>query len=372
MSANGFHSQKAGLQTKKRDWQTAQRRCNREVYFSGMNWKQRLFVYALTVFMLIWGFDLITLLKNGRAIDWGEAFNIFNICQIVYVTSTLLLTRWVGNRFFSSRRYGAFWCGMIAVVILFACQRYLLEQVILGRLFNTWNYPPSTRFVFYFLDNLYYALTYVLLGFLIYLLDAQLNNQRKQALLLQQSREAELQFLRSQINPHFLFNTLNNIYSLVYEQSARAPEAVLQLSNLLRYMLYEKKEHVPVEKEWAYIDDFITLQQLRFDYPVRVMRETHVEAEGKTIPPYLLIPFIENAFKHGDFRQEPLRLSLTVSNKELLFESRNRIQQAHKDESGGIGLTNVQRRLGLIYPEKHSLQVTEANGYFTVQLHIKF
>ncbi|MFT3677813.1 MAG: histidine kinase [Chitinophagaceae bacterium] len=336
-----------------------------------MNRKQRLLIYVLTIFMLVWGFDLITLLKNGHAIDWEEAFNIFNICQIVYVTSTLLLTRWVGNRFFSSRRYTAFWLGMAVVVILFACQRYLLEQVILGRLFNTWNYPPSTRFSYYFLDNLYYALIYVLLGFLIYLLDAQLSNQRKQALLLQQTREAELQFLRSQINPHFLFNTLNNIYSLVYEQSARAPEAVLQLSNLLRYMLYEKKEHVPIEKEWGYIDDFITLQQLRFDYSVRVMRETHIEAEGKTIPPYLLIPFIENAFKHGDFRQEPLRLSLTVSNKELLFESSNRIQQSHKDEAGGIGLANVQRRLKLIYPDKHSLQVSEANGYFTVQLHIK-
>lgn len=206
-----------------------------------MNRKQRLLVYALTIFMLVWGFDLISILKNGHPADWDEAFNIFNICQIIYVTSTLLLTRWVGNRFFTSRRYSAFWVGMLAVVVLFACQRYLLEQVILGRFFNIWNYPPSTLLSYYFLDNLYYALTYVLLGFLIYLLDAQLSNQRKQALLLQQSREAELQFLRSQINPHFLFNTLNNIYSLVYEQSARAPEAVLQLSNLLRYMLYEKK-----------------------------------------------------------------------------------------------------------------------------------
>lgn len=360
------------MQTKKWSWQTALQLCCLEHYFSSMNRKQRLLVYALAIFMLVWGFDLISILKNGRAVDWNEAFNIFNICQIVYVTSTLLLTRWVGNRFFSSRRYSAFWVGMIVVVVLFACQRYLLEQVMLGRLFNIWNYPPSTLLSYYFLDNLYYALTYVLLGFLIYLLDAQLSNQRKQALLLQQSREAELQFLRSQINPHFLFNTLNNIYSLVYEQSSRAPEAVLQLSNLLRYMLYEKKEHVPVEKEWGYIDDFITLQQLRFDYPVRVMRETHMEAEGKGIPPYLLIPFIENAFKHGDFRQEPLRLSLTVSNKELLFESNNRIQQSHKDEAGGIGLANVQRRLNLIYPESHSLEVTEANGYFIARLHIKF
>lgn len=372
MSANHADGPKSGSQTKRRDWQTAL--CCRcpEHYFSGMNRKQRLLVYAFTIFMLVWGLDLISLLKNGRPIDWGETFNIFIICQIVYVTSTLLITRWIGTRFFSSRRYGPFWAGMIGVVILFVCQRYLLEQVILGRLFNIWNYPPSIRFAYYFLDNLYYALIYVLLGFLIYLLDAQLSNQRKQALLLQQTREAELQFLRSQINPHFLFNTLNNIYSLVYEQSARAPEAVLQLSNLLRYMLYEKKEHVPVEKEWGYIDDFITLQQLRFDYPVRVMRETHIDAEGKTIPPYLLIPFIENAFKHGDFRQEPLRLLLTVSNKELLFESSNRIQQSHKDEAGGIGLANVQRRLNLIYPDQHSLEVKEANGYFTIQLHIKF
>lgn len=342
------------------------------IYLSNMNTKQRLLLYGITLFLMIWGLDVFSSLKSDVPVKWSEALTVFHLSQVIYVICALLLTHWAGVRFFSRRRYGAFVISLVGIIIIFVTLRFLIEQVIYGRFFNIWNYPRNVRFDYYFLDNTYYALLYMTLGFLLYLLDAQIGNQKKQALLIQQSREAELQFLRMQINPHFLFNTLNNIYSLVYEQSAKAPEAVLQLSNLLRYMLYEKKELVPIEKEWNYIDDFITLQQLRFDYPVRVLQDTQLTAEGKQIPPYLLIPFIENAFKHGDFRQEPLRLSLVVTDTELLFESSNRIQHAHKDETGGIGLANIKRRLELLYPSRHTLKIEETNDWFRVHLRIKF
>ncbi|MET0394869.1 MAG: sensor histidine kinase, partial [Chitinophagaceae bacterium] len=202
------------------------------------------------------------------------------------------------------------------------------------------------------------AIVYIFLGFLLFLLDSQVGNRKKQALLLQKSREAELQFLRSQINPHFLFNTLNNIYSLVYEQSDKAPAAMLRLSDMMRYMLYEKKETVPLAKEWDYISSFVELQKLRFHEEPAIVLTAEGNLDAHLIPPYLLIPFVENAFKHGDLRDaaDPLTITLAAGDGDIRFRVQNKISHRNKDESGGVGLDNVRRRLELIFPGRHTLQ----------------
>jgi two-component system LytT family sensor kinase len=192
--------------------------------------------------------------------------------------------------------------------------------------------------------------------------------------LLTQNKASELALLRSQINPHFLFNTLNNIYSLVYQKSENAPEAVMKLSSIMRYMLYDATtDKVPLEKEIEYLQSFIELQKLRMKEKEFVELTVTGSPSGRTIAPMLLIPFVENAFKHGSKSGSPpgIVTQLEISPERIRFEVRNAIKPnatIQKDAAPGIGLHNIQRRLDLLYPDKHSLVITEDKDTFTVKL----
>lgn len=338
-----------------------------------MSRRQQIAIYSVIIFMMVWGFDLINAIKFSYAITLKDVFNPFNFSQVAYATTTLFLTGEVLKRYYLPGKYIRLAAALPLVVFFFIGLRFLLEQVIYPFAFHANNYPSGTPVGYYILDNIYYAIIYMMLGFLVFLLDNQIGNQKKQTILLQKNREAELQFLRSQINPHFLFNTLNNIYSLVYEKSDKAPAATLRLSEMMRYMLYEKKETVPLSKEWEYINSFIELQKLRFPHEIPVEIELAGNNHDYEIPPYLLIPFVENAFKHGDFRDHsiPLKISLVIANQELVFRVQNKISYRNKDESGGIGLDNVKRRLELIFPGTHSLDTRSAGMIFETLLVLK-
>jgi two-component system, LytTR family, sensor kinase len=338
-----------------------------------MTRKQRLIVYAVILFILVWGLDLIVAIRDGLPITLRNTFSPFHFSQLIYSAITMTVLYWCGRFFFSTRKYILFCLSIIPVILVFTLTRYTIEELIYPRILNGLrNYPEEYGVWRYVLDNIYFALVCICVGFLAFLLDSQVSNQKKQAALLQQNREAELLFLRSQVNPHFLFNTLNNIYSLVYEQSPKAPDAMLQLSELMRYILYEKKELVSVSREWGYIENFIVLQKLRFDHPLEVNLNVSGNMDNQWIPPYLLIPFIENAFKHGDLRADPLQISLKVTDKSMEFETSNRISTRNKDEVGGIGMDNVRRRLELLYPGKHELACKTDNCYYTARLVINF
>jgi len=184
---------------------------------------------------------------------------------------------------------------------------------------------------------------------------------------------SELAFLKSQVNPHFLFNSLNGIYALAMKKSDKTPEAVLQLSDLMRHMLYESdKEKVALEKETEYLQNYIQLQKLRLPPEVQVNFQVEGELQGKTIAPMLFIPFVENAFKHGvDSRGGNIQIKMQVKGNALSFDMINRISQAqNKDAVSGIGLANVRKRLDLLYPNRYKLEYKETNGNFVVHLHL--
>lgn len=338
-----------------------------------MTKKQRLILYISVLIILVWGLDLIASVRDGEPVTLRSAFSPFHFSQLIYSAITFLLVHLIGTRLFVRKKYWQFFVAAVLLIFLFALMRYLIEEISFPLFMQGLrNYPEKYGIGRYVLDNLYFGAVCIGVGFLAFLLDNQVNNQRKQAELVQQNKEAELLFLRSQVNPHFLFNTLNNIYSLVYEQSPRAPDAMLQLSELMRYILYEKKEVVSVRREWSYIENFITLQQLRFDYELQLDLAVTGDTDKQWIPPYLLIPFIENAFKHGDFRNDPLNIRLNVSSKTMVFEIRNKISTRNKDEVGGIGMDNVKRRLELLYPDKHALSYQTEDGYYTARLVLNF
>ncbi len=193
--------------------------------------------------------------------------------------------------------------------------------------------------------------------------------------LIKDRQASEIALLRSQVNPHFLFNTLNNIYSLVYNKSDEAPEAVMKLSSIMRYMLYDSNTNlVPVNKEVEYLNSFIELQQLRITQKGFVEIKVTGSMENRTIAPMLLIPFVENAFKHGEKNHEPgIIIHLNLEPVRLFFTVANYMKtnnQGSSEDSGGFGLVNIKRRLGLLYPDKHDLKITVSSEMYKIELTI--
>ncbi|MBO2009704.1 sensor histidine kinase [Hymenobacter negativus] len=193
---------------------------------------------------------------------------------------------------------------------------------------------------------------------------------------------AELAFLKSQVNPHFLFNTLNNVYSLAELKSDDAPAAILKLSHLMRYMLYEAHApRVPLTHEIEHLRTYVDLQRLRLD-PDQVPISFDLEGDphGHLIEPMLLIPFVENAFKHGISFQHPsdIGLHLRVGEDGLLFTVRNHVFAAAPEAPagttpvGGVGLQNVKQRLRLLYPSRHNLALYRTETDFTATLTLTF
>ncbi|HNY06695.1 MAG TPA: histidine kinase [Bacteroidales bacterium] len=198
--------------------------------------------------------------------------------------------------------------------------------------------------------------------------------QKQKAELITQNQASELALLRSQVNPHFLFNTLNNIYSLVYKKAEEAPEAVMKLSSIMRYMLYDATtDKVLLEKEIEYLQSFIELQKLRLRHKDYIELLIEGNADGRYIAPMLLIPFVENAFKHGDKSgtRPGIWIRLTIESSRIVFEVKNRIRKINNasiDKIGGIGLNNIRRRLELLYPQKHSLEIIPEDTMFSIKL----
>jgi sensor histidine kinase YesM len=190
-----------------------------------------------------------------------------------------------------------------------------------------------------------------------------------------EKQEAELNYLKSQTNPHFLFNTLNNIYSLTRDKSDLAPESVLRLSKILRFMLYEiSSEYIAIEQELKIISDYIELEKLRYDESLRINFNYDVEDMKQALPPLLLIPLVENAFKHGvsETRNQPfVDIHLAIRQRQLVFFVKNSAesQAEEKKRDEKIGLSNLRRQLELLYKD-YSLSVQQGEFMFTATLSI--
>lgn len=193
--------------------------------------------------------------------------------------------------------------------------------------------------------------------------------------LVAEKKEAELNYLKSQTNPHFLFNTLNNIYSLARDKSDLAAESILRLSKMLRFMLYEAGgEFIAIGDELKIIADYIALERLRYDDTLRVEMNTNIENPKQLVPPLLLIPLVENAFKHGvsETRVSPfLMIDIAVKQDQLLFTVKNSMAEVNgsNELKEHIGLSNLRRQLALLYKE-YDLSVCQQNAVFTSTLKI--
>lgn len=208
----------------------------------------------------------------------------------------------------------------------------------------------------------------------IKLYNMQLEGKAREQQLVQEKLESELQFLRAQTNPHFLFNTLNNIYALARRESPQAAAVLLRLSKLLRFMLYEcSNPTISLADEVKVIHDYLELEKLRYNDRLQINFTEQIDHPNQPIAPLLLLPFIENAFKHGASENRFLThidIQLAVRNGQLTFYIKNDKEPENSPSKDGLGLANVQRQLELLYPNAYQLNIENQSNTFKVHLQI--
>ena len=263
---------------------------------------------------------------------------------------------------------------IVSAAVAIILQRLILYYIV-GPLFYSdvipkygfWKINPYYSFV-----NIY---TVVGLFTAIKLIKQWFKHQQLKVELENKSKSSELALLRSQLNPHFLFNTLNNIDSLIHTNPDKASDSIIKLSEMLRSVIYESEEKVPLKKELDYLDNYISLQKLRLKDPDFISYKVEGDCYIHKIAPMLLVPFVENAFKHGLKSKEAPGIVIRVNCKreKICFEIINHFNDdlsVSKDNTHGIGLANTKRRLELLYPKNHVLEIDKSNSRFLVRLTI--
>jgi len=290
-------------------------------------------------------------------------------CQVIEFYVCYL---WVYPNFMKRGKIPQLIGGILVALFVFVSLRYLIEEVVYRHFFGFHNYDSSTTFRDYFMDNIYWGTSYIVIAGAAWGLVHTFRTEKKTYQLQAEARKAELAFLKSQINPHFLYNTLNYVYALAVPVSDQLAQAVLRLSDLMRYTLNESPDgKVSLARETEYLESYIGLFKMRFE-PAFFVNFDQRGITDHRIASLLLIPFVENAFKHGVVSDpnHPVLISMKVEEEALEFSVQNQINNAHKDRSSGIGITNVQRRLDLIYPDRHELRMDNNGNTYRAVLNI--
>ena len=289
----------------------------------------------------------------------------------VYLNLKLLLPK-LGNR----KTILLYLISLVAGILLFSWINYSF--------FDKWSVKvlPDYFFISYFTfkEVLLFFSVYVVITSLLKLSKSWFFVSQLQKELLEkekQKTEAELKALKAQINPHFFFNTLNSIYSMSLDKDERLPGTILQLSEMMRYFLYESKDNfVPLEKELAVVDSYIALQTIRSGEQLKMDIKREGNVTGQKIAPLILITFLENAFKHGakgDSKNTFITSAIRTEKNKLIFILENNkgyIDEIEKGQHNGLGLENAKRQLELLYPGKHLLSIQDTQDKFYVRLEL--
>lgn len=278
---------------------------------------------------------------------------------------------WVVPKFFDVKKLYKIIIGYFLSVFFFVLVRYSIEELFLPTFFGMRNYNEQTGLLFYFYDNIYYSFTTIFISTAFSFISLISRSEKDKLKLIEEKKNSELQALKTQINPHFIFNSLNNIYSLVYQKSDKALPAIEELSQLLRYSTKDlEKDYITIDKEITYIESLIGLEKLRIKNPEFITFEKNIKNPKSEISPMLLVPFVENTFKHGDFNKKGFDLKIDDSKGVLHFYLQNFKTDKQKDVTSGIGIENVRKRLEILYPKKHTLNIQESEIEFIVDLKI--
>jgi sensor histidine kinase YesM len=277
--------------------------------------------------------------------------------------------------YYERRKYWQFGTGLVIVFAVVTIIRFYVNRQF-SYLEDASLYYTPDAFSF-FIGALVTNIGTLLISLLYQLVRSRIRLKQRETALLAEQREAKIQFLRAQMNPHFLFNTLNNIYSLAVVKSEKTAPLVLRLSDLLRYVIYDaQQEKVPLAKEITILEEYIELFQLQYEEQKDITFTYQLPRKGYLIEPLLLIPLVENCFKHSDLAENEngyVHLELLIDEDEMMFSAKNSFNpfQSQKDEQGGVGLENIRRRLALQYPGHYQLIEEKSEDHFRIQLAIK-
>ena len=330
-----------------------------------LSWVKKLGLHLLFWCIILtyfgWGFaegvSLVTSITNMLVYLPGFMFLVYTLIYFLIPT------------FLTKKRYLPFFSLLLLVLLLCVLYSSLVNTVVIGKAFNGFTMTEG-REILPYIHVAGIAISINLLNYWY--------RQKQQTVEAQQQKTAaELELLKSQVHPHFLFNTLNNLYAHILDQSPRAPEIVLKLSNLLRFMIYESSvPRIPLTTEIKLLREYISLEQLRYGDRLDVSITVNGRLDDKQIPPLLILPLVENAFKHGTSNQTDqcwISFAIHVTDEGMFFKlvnSKDPSPVSSMQDTGGIGLQNVKRRLDLLYPGKYTFAADHDKDVFIVNLQL--
>jgi two-component system LytT family sensor kinase len=305
--------------------------------------------------------------------------NLFStfLMPVTIIISYFFIYRLIPN-YLLQKKYGLFILYTIYTVILsvFVIVLSILYGLVYTENLKADNTSPLTKTIpFIVLGVFFVTLIVVSINLIVHSYKSAVTNENLKNKILQtqlQLKEQELKFLKMQIHPHFLFNSLNTIYGYALKKGDDAPEMILKLSNLLDYILYQiDKPRVLLRDELNHMHDYVSLERMRFHDTLEVKIENNIANDAIEIAPMLLIPFVENSFKHGTIIDGKLTVVVKLKFENGILNYKIINSSIRDDEkSGGIGLENIKKRLNMLYPDKHSIEISQQKNQFIVVLKI--
>ena len=301
---------------------------------------------------------------------------LINAAVIVPITlaATMFTVHVLIRQFFLKNKKALFWIGLILSMFFFTLIRRAFNYYYTYPIY----YPQGSEMPCLFLPKMIFEAVsiYLIAGLytMFYFGKAWYEQQRITQALQKDKVEAQLELLKSQVQPHFIFNTLNNLYALALKKNDKIPDLLHRLSSFLSYSLYDGKlKAIPVSKELEYINHYIELEKIRYSDRLDVAVNVYSPLDGFMISPLLLLPLIENCYKHGvsnNTEESWIRIDLSIQNNWLTVKienSRSENAQHESSDKNGIGLENVKKRLEILYPDKHEFKyMSEEHSYLTI------
>jgi sensor histidine kinase YesM len=290
---------------------------------------------------------------------------LFHIPLVILVYLNLFLAKLLLNK----SRYFLYGISAVALLPLGILLNYFVFN-ILGEIFFEGYYFISMLTDW---DLCQYFLVYIIVSLLLFLSKNWFELRERQAILETENKAIQLESLRAQLNPHFLFNSLNNIYSLISPSDVKGRDYLIKLSDTLRYMLYETgKEKLSLTEDLRYLKNYIELECLRLEEDAEIDISLDIDAKDYKIAPLLFLPIVENVFKHQDKTKSRITIQLEMEESTIILRTKNTFNKERNEKnSGGIGISNTKKRLALIYPQQHSYSYGQTDNFYHSEIKIK-
>lgn len=288
-------------------------------------------------------------------------------CLCIYAVNYLILL----PKFYEQKNYFGFGLGLLFMTPLFSGIRYLLEEVIIFQFTQTHNYYGNNILTTHLLDSFYYTLVIVLVSTVVYFLFRYHENHEYVHQLKTQHQEAQMAVLKSQISPHFLFNTLNSFYVELFDTHPNTAADIMKLSNLLRFVIYETEtDYIQLSKDLEFLKNYLYFFKRRYEDNFFVNFNINGTIEGKEIPSMILIHFVENVCKHGIINNSKkiAHINIQINNDSLEIHTKNHINHSEKHHEQGIGTENIKKRLSVLFKTNYEFQKTVTDSIFEVSL----